>query len=76
MIVEIFGGDGRGGDGRAWLPQIVRDTAWSRLKSRPAGRDIPLGGADRAGGGMVLWAVSDIEAAGLAEFVRLWRAAP
>jgi RNA polymerase sigma-70 factor (ECF subfamily) len=42
----------RGEDGRAWLLQIVRNTAWSRLKSCPAGRDIPLGGADGAGGGM------------------------
>ncbi len=40
----------RGEDGRAWLLQIVRNTAWSRLKSSPAGRDIPLG--DGEGGGM------------------------
>jgi len=50
----------------------------------PRAGDAPPGGGAREGynflhwtqDGMVLWAVSDIEAAGLAEFVRLWRAAP
>lgn len=41
----------RGGDGRAWLLQIVRNTAYAALKSRPAGRDVPLGD-DEDGAGL------------------------
>ncbi|HEV2676073.1 MAG TPA: sigma-70 family RNA polymerase sigma factor [Aliidongia sp.] len=34
----------RGGDGRAWLLQIVRNTAYSTLKARRPGTEVPVGG--------------------------------
>lgn len=37
-------GSFRGGDGRAWLLQIVRNTAYSTLKARRAGSEVSLGG--------------------------------
>jgi RNA polymerase sigma-70 factor (ECF subfamily) len=46
----------RGGDGRAWLLQIVRNTAYSAFKTRRADTEVPLGGgaaeADGEGFGM------------------------
>ena len=39
----------RGGDGRAWLLQIVRNTAWSTLRARRAGTEVPLGEDDGPG---------------------------
>lgn len=44
----------RGDDGRAWLLQIVRNTAYVRLKAQRAGGEVPLGGnnADGEGFGM------------------------
>jgi RNA polymerase sigma-70 factor (ECF subfamily) len=40
----------RGGDGRAWLLQIVRTTAYAALKARRPGSSLPLGGADDGDG--------------------------
>lgn len=38
----------RGGDGRAWLLQIVRNTALGWLAARGRGRDLPLDGVTEA----------------------------
>ncbi len=42
----------RGGDGRAWLLQIVRNTTYSTLKPRHGGPKISLGSGTGAGVGM------------------------
>ncbi len=46
----------RGGDGRAWLLQIVRNTSYAALKTRHTGTEVSLGSgtgeADREGFGM------------------------
>ena len=42
----------RGGDERAWLLQIVRNTAYSTLRARRPGSEIPLGGDAGDGDGM------------------------
>lgn len=43
---------GGSGEGRAWLLQIVRNTAYARLKSRQARAEVPLGTSETEGFGM------------------------
>src|SRR3984957_5818840 len=49
-------GSFRGGDGRAWILRIVRNTAYEHLKRRSGRADVSLGGvtdqADAVGFGM------------------------
>jgi RNA polymerase sigma-70 factor (ECF subfamily) len=42
----------RGGDSRAWLLQIVRNTAYTTIRARRTGREVPLGADEREGEGV------------------------